>query len=358
MGLFWTTVSGKSAVLGNTLMTSAIGAGVDTLRSKFANGFKDTGVKFYYNAGAGGKIVNVAARKLTNVVADMAKDEADKFIKKSVRKLFGGKKLDNSQTSATWLSEQEELAAEEEKNYGKLHNVFALDDWGNPCHDAVMLAIPVNPAVSNKVSTYSGKAVSVRTSNDSVDTASMEGNNWLVWYDTTGLVSTTSDKNLVLTSVVGRDYSRKELVNNGDLRFSVTGRITSTIPDIYPSKEVQKFRQIMRYRGIVDVNNEIFAQWGVTKIAIQSFNLPTSEGNKAVQEYSFECVGIQPDTEANVKSDTIKVYDKGSAVSVSGSKALTWKDVIKNQVAGAAQNITDVSTEGTALATGMLDGLF
>lgn len=346
MGLFWTTVSGKSAQLGGTLMTAGVGAGVNLLRSKLAGGFKDSGVKFYYDEGAGGKIVDVVARKVVGAAAAMAKDEVDKLVKNGLKKLIGGKKLDPGQTAASWLADQKELATKEE-NYGvNFHGVDALDDWGNKVHDAIMLAIPVSPPVSVEVSSYGGKLIKGVSLN------------WLVWYDVTGLVSVSSDKVLVLTQVTGRDYSRKELVSNGDIRFSISGHITSNIPDVYPSKEGQKFRQIMRYRGIVDVNNEILDQWGVSKIVIQSFSLPTSEGNKAIQDYSFECVGIQPDQEADVREDTIKVYDeRESSVAASSNGKLTWKDVIKGQVEGIAQNTADLASEGLGIATGMLDGV-
>lgn len=342
MSLIWTALNGDSAALSNTVMTSAVGAGMNLLHSKLAGG-NPTGVKFYYDAKAGGKIVNVIARKVAGAAAAMAKEKVEGALKK----LLGGKKLDPGQTAATWLSEQEKLASQEEANYGTLHDVDALDDWGNPCRDAVMLAIPVSPPVSVSVSEYGGKMIKGMS------------NNWLVWYDTTGLVNVSSDKNLVLTQVTGRDYSRKELVSNGDIHFSVSGHITSNIPDIYPSKEVQKFRQIMRYRGIVDVNNEILDQWGISKIVIQSFNLPTTEGNKAIQDYSFECVGIQPDQEADVREDTIKVYDEQeSSVASTANKSLTWKDVLNGQLNGLKTQAMDTASQGLGLATGMLDGVF
>lgn len=352
MSLFWTTVAGKSNQIGKNLVSSALAAGTDMLRSKLASGFKDAPVKFYYDDGAGGSIYRVVARKIAGEALAVAKEETDKLIRNTVHKLIGGNKLSQSGSTATWVNDQKQLAEEEAKNYGRLHDVFAIDDFGNVCRDAVMLAIPVNPPVDHKVTTYSGKIVSSQGPN-SFATATKEANNWLVWYDVTGLVSVSSDKNLVLTQVAGRDYSRKELVSNGDVRFSITGHITSQIPDIYPSLEVQKFRQIMRYRGIVDVNNEVLNQWGVTKIVIQSFSMPPTEGSKSVQDYSFECVGIQPDTEADVKSDTIKVYDNAVVSETNSSGSLTWKDIIKN----SAQNGEDVATEGTALATGLLDGM-
>lgn len=347
MSLIWTTIKGAAtgstgAELGNTMMASAVGAGVNLLRSKLAGG-NPTGVKFYYDAKAGGKIVNVIARKAAGAAAAMAKEKAEGALKK----LLGGKKLDPGQTAASWLADQAAKAGREQVSYGFLHDVYSYDDFGNICYDSVMLGIPVSPPVAVSVSRYGGKSIKSFS------------NDWLVWYDTTGLVNISSDKNLVITQVTGRDYSRKELVSNGDLHFSVSGHITSRIPDIYPSDEVRKFLQIMRYKGIVDVNNEVFAQLNINKVVIQSFSLPSSEGNKAVQDYSFECIAIQPDSEVVVSDDTIKVYDEelNTSDNASANKELTWKDVLNGQLEGLKTQAADTASQGLGLATGMLDGV-
>lgn len=117
----------------------------------------------------------------------------------------------------------------------------------------------------------------------------------MVWYDTTALVTINSDKNLIATRVQGRDYSRKELVSNGDIKFSVSGQITSGKPDIYPSEEVKKFIKVMQYKGIVKINNQILDQFGISHIVITDFNMPPRQGYKALQQYSFSAIGLQPE---------------------------------------------------------------
>jgi hypothetical protein len=332
---------------------TAIGAGVGTLESKLG-GASSGDVKFYYMSSAGGKVINVIARKAAQIAAGIAKDEVDSLIHKgadALRKLIGGNKSKNGVRGATWAESAAEKAREEQSKYGQLHDVSAYDDYGNVCYESVMLAIPITPAISHSALTYCGDALPDGTNGKRTVT-----NNWLVWYDTVGLVNVSSDKNVVLTQVAGRDYSRKELVSNGDVKFSVTGHITSSLPDCYPNEEVQKFREIMRYRGIVEVNNVIFDQWGIKYVVITGFNMPTQEGSKSVQDYSFECVGIQPDEEANVTEDAIQVHDLDRSVA-SPSKKGGWVDMLKNTAIGAVSSMEDMATQGTALATGMLNKL-
>ena len=47
-------------------------------------------------------------------------------------------------------------------------------------------------------------------------------------------VQLSSKNNIVLTTVQGRDYTRKEFISGGDLEFTINGRITSKYPDVYP----------------------------------------------------------------------------------------------------------------------------
>lgn len=340
--LGWNVTSGAIA--------SIIGGALDTLQSKLANAGRDEKVKLYWDYNKGGSIWNVVARTIVGgAVTAITQEGLSQY-----KKLIGGKKVDTATQSAQEAYKDLLAAQEEDENkYGKIDvnkdttpvAIKAYDDWGNVCPDALMLAIPVAQPVKMTTTTYkNGTSVDEEVTSDH-----------LVWYDTTALINLSSDKNLILTQVAGRDYSRKELVSNGDLNFSVSGHITSRMPDIYPSSEVQKLRQILQYKGIIEVNNEFLDQWGVTKIVVKSFNFPSSEGNKSIQDYSFEAVGIQPDVEANVTEDTIKIIDYNIAVETDNSESLAWKDILSAQLANLKSLSVDVAAQGTALATGYLD---
>lgn len=341
----------------------------DTLQSKLANWGRDEKVKFYWDFEAGGSILNIAARKITGGVVDVLTDDIIAQYKKLIssgKKINGGNKYSaRSAAALEAYNDAIEAQKEDENKYGRIEvknpykqdgfdkrYIYAYDDWGNVCTDALMLSIPVSKPIELKYEVYDGSLIS--TKNDIDQRRQNFASDHLVWYDTTALINLSSDKNLILTQVSGRDYSRKELVSNGDLNFSVSGKITSKIPDIYPSSEVQKLRQILQYKGIIEVNNEFLDQWGVSKIVIKSFSFPSSEGNKAVQEYSFEAVGIQPDTEANVTSDTIKVIDYTLAEETDGKNSI-WKGILDAQLEVIGGQIESNIGNATVLLDKWLD---
>lgn len=340
-------MSNLSMNVTNGFAAGTMGAAFDTIQSRLANNGRDQKVKFYWEYERGGSILNVAARSLVggavSGLGDIALSE--------YKKLIGGKKLDKKRVAAE-MQKNALLAAQDDavKKYGVIkvndgtESVQALDDWGNVCYDALMLSIPVAQGVS----------IAIECSDKSKEKLPFQSDH-LVWYDTTALVNLSSDKDLVLTRVTGRDYSRKELVSNGDLNFSVSGHISSNMPDIYPTKEVQKFRQIMQYKGVIEVNNEFLDQWGVKKIVIKSFSLPQNEGNKSVQDYSFEAVGIQPDTEANVTSDTVSIIDYTIQEKTDDSDSLTWKGILKQQLDTLKFQSVQLASQGLSLAGGYLD---
>lgn len=358
-------------VTSGALLYSVAGGLLDTLQSKLANNFRDQKVKYYWDYGKGGSILNVIARKITNgainTIAEDAISQYKTLINKS-KKVTNGDKIDvKSMGAQEAYKDLQYEQSEDEAHYGYIqvknpykaegHNVrkiFAYDDWGNVCVDALMLAIPVSEPVDLKFETYTLGYINNNDENIE-DGARPYASDHLVWYDTTALINLSSDKNLILTQVSGRDYSRKELVSNGDLTFSVSGQITSNMPDVYPASEVQKLRQILQYKGIVEVNNEFLDQWGVKKIVIKSFSFNSSEGDKSKQEYSFEAVGIQPDAEANVTSDTIKVINYAIKEETDNQESLAWKDVLTSQLENLKSQSVDGVVLGTSLAEGYLD---
>lgn len=117
-------------------------------------------------------------------------------------------------------------------------------------------------------------------------------------------VSMNSNKNIVMTQVQGRDYTRKELVSGGDLQFTVNGVIVGNEDGIYPESAVKKFIQVMQYNGILNVNFMLFGQFNVNRIIVTNYSLGAVE-MKNVQPYSFSCVAVEPDEDVKIMKDTI-----------------------------------------------------
>ena len=122
-------------------------------------------------------------------------------------------------------------------------------------------------------------------------------------------VSMNSSKNIVMTQVQGRDYTRKELVSGGDLEFTVDGSIVSDEMGVYPTEAVKKFIQIMEYNGILNIKFMMLEPFNVTRVIVKNYSL-SAPTYKNIQPYSFSCVAVEPDEEVKVTKDTISTVNK------------------------------------------------
>ncbi len=343
----------------NSAMTSAMGAMFNTLQSKIANGGRDRNCKFYYNDGAGGSILQVAVKGAVGGVVSELKDETVN----AFNSLLNGKRT-KSNIGSAWTESELKKQEEEAKEYGMMQvdggTIYALDDWGCKAPEALMLGIELDQSitVTQNFPVYRTQVIDAKkgiykeqepnTINNVVTTKT------LVWYDTTALVTINSDKNLIATRVQGRDYSRKELVSNGDIKFSVSGQITSGKPDIYPSEEVKKFIKVMQYKGIVKINNQILDQFGISHIVITNFNISPRQGYKALQQYSFSAIGLQPEKDIEISEDTISIIPQ-KVVADKEDDSSEWMKMLNNQLEGLKSMAADVFSQGVGLAAGMLE---
>lgn len=169
----------------------------------------------------------------------------------------------------------------------------------------------------------------------------------VVHIDLSPQVTLSTNKNLVMTQVQGRDYTRKELISNGDLTFTINGSVASDLPGVYPAAAVQRLIKMSQYKGIITVHHFIFDQFKVKQVIIKDFSLQTQE-YKNIQPYSMTCVAIEAD-EITLVNDTIgrinEVFEE--------SNANFWYNLILNNklaeiAAGAA-----VGAATTAVSKGL-----
>lgn len=358
MGLY--TVAGTAA--------TAVAMSGSWLQSNIlAGGGRDKNLHFYYDKDRGG-VVNVLAHRAVGLAAgyalDAAKSAIDDVINKYVTKLKDkgtvslvadgqARKRKNA-----WDASRTEMLADNEKfgrmyiNGGTDEAIYAIDAYGDRCIDALMLGIPLkNPITYRKqwIGRFGPGTASLPQDNLTTDT--------LVWYDCTALITVSGDKNLIISKVQGRDWSRKELVSNGDIKFSVSGHLMSNMPEIYPEVDLKKFRQIMQYKGIVRVNNQTFAAYDIDHIVISDFDIRQSEGRKDTLDYSFNAIGVQPAKDSAVKEDVVTIINTELS-KASGSSSDKWTDVLNNVKNGVASMAGDIAKQGLANATGMLENIF
>lgn len=341
----------------NNIANSTIGYLYDNLQNKLANNGRDRHCKFYYSNGVGGTLLQVMAKKITGGVMAALRDEAvNEF-----NSLTNKKNKEALTSGRAWVNSELKKQKTESTLYGqmKVGNgvIYALDDWGFVCPDALMLGIELDKNIKTVqeypkylVSSVNGEEIRSATPIDYTNTVEAP---MLVWYDTTAIITINSSKNLISTQVQGRDYSRKELVSNGDIKFSVSGQITSGKPDIFPDEEIKKFLKVMSYKGIIQVNNQILDQFGIKYIVITDYSLSPRQGYKAMQPYTFSGIGLQPEQEVDVSEDTIKILNHQKVEAKTETKKETgWKDILNDRLSGM---VTDLEGQSVALITGILD---
>lgn len=306
-------------------------------------------------------------RAYKSVLVHVAKQMAMSTIEGQINKLFPKyqRYLERTWRESTVLKQQKANRVQlikDQKSQLELNGqikttegntIIAKDKYGNKVPEALMLYydgeetvkvedVQLNGTKEVEITVHDGKRHYERnvTSKVSFDTKTV------CFIDLNPDVAIQSSKNIVMTTVQGRDYTRKELVSGGDLNFTVTGEIVSNEEGVYPENDVKKFIQIMQYGGVVSVNHFQFKQFNVDKIIIKDFNMQNQEF-KNIQPYTFTCVAVEPDEDVVVKSDTIAVINREIEVS---QMSKWYKLILQNKYAEIVANAATSAVSSTVNA--------
>lgn len=254
-----------------------------------------------------------------------------RYLEKTLRKTV----LEQQKSNQVQLIKNRETQMEE---WGRIsvqggHTIIAKDKYGNAVPESLMLFYDGD----TDILVEDVKIVGDKQVKDSYTTKT------ICFIDINPDVAIQSSKNIVMTTVQGRDYTRKELVSGGDLNFTVTGEIVSNEEGVYPENDVKKFIQIMQYGGVVNVSHFQFKQFNVDKIIIKDFNMQNQEF-KNIQPYTFTCVAVEPDEDVVVKSDTIAVINREIEVS---PMSKWYKLILNNKYAEIVANAAASAASST-----------
>ncbi|NDV63946.1 DUF6046 domain-containing protein [Bacteroides sp. 224] len=327
----------------NSLKFSAGSAGVDLASN----------ISYRYIKKKDGNLIYKNNRGYKSLIVYIAKRTAAQYVEQKVNTLFPKyqRYLEN-QLRDTVLKQQDanlkkliEAGERVDKGLGFIeipgHRIIAKNKYGDQVPEALMVYYESDKDIDVQDVVYqNGKAV--KTSYKT---------NVVCFIDLTASVSMQSAKNLVLTQVQGRDFTRKELVSGGDLTFSVTGKIVGNDRGVYPENDVKKFVQLAQYGGVIKVNHFLFRQFNIEQIIIKEFNLNTSDC-KNVQPYTFTCVAVEPDEDVSIIADTIGVLNAEIAISPMNK---WYKLILNNKLTSIVANTAANSV--SSLAAGGLDAL-
>ncbi len=366
----------------NGAVSSATSMGNMALQDLLGVGGGGNGpIEYYYNHKPGANFMLVHSAPILRASAQLAKDAA----LKAVGKLLGNKTkkepwktlntVDKYKGAAGYTLIKNYANTVKEKHYGMLEVngkgsgqfIPALDSYGDFCPEAFIMGIKLENSISCEVNVHKGTSP-VKTNQVVIAHKKVNGKpqeekmtipettDTLVWYDCVAIPQMNSDKNVILTPVQGRDYTRKEIVGNGDIRFSVSGKMCSGVPGVYPAHEVEKFIQIMKYKGLVYCNHYILSILGINKFIVTGWSLSPRQGfGDNTQDYSFSAVGVMPDEETKIQADSINILDYEIKES-SSSKKGRWAKLLDNKLEGLKNGALDTANKAAGKGINSLIG--
>jgi hypothetical protein len=106
----------------------------------------------------------------------------------------------------------------------------------------------------------------------------------------TVLFNISQTKNIVKTSIQGRDFTIKEFISDGDFNISIKGAIMSQFPLVFPLEDVNKFIELMRLKKQLPVACDFLAHFSIDSIVVDSWSIAQRMGSRNEVPFSIEAV--------------------------------------------------------------------
>ena len=108
-------------------------------------------------------------------------------------------------------------------------------------------------------------------------------------------VAISRSKKIVKTAIEGRDHTVKEHISNGDFSISVDGLIADEgYSKEYPKGKLFLLKQFLNAPYSLRVTHAILNRLGVYEMVIDSYNIPSIDGVKNIQKFSFQATSDEP----------------------------------------------------------------
>ena len=332
----------------NGVVSSAMSMGFNGINEIMGiNRVKGQEIDYYYNYKPGANFWSVHSAPILRAAAQYAKQYAIDQVKKLLKGKVQGRE------DSAWSTLIKDYGDKvRQKHYGMLQvnrdgggedYIPAVDNYGELCPYAFIMGIKLKEPIAYKMQS---RIRGGRIGQKRLDVNMPTQTDMLVWFDPLAIPQMNSDKNVILTPVQGRDFTRKEIVGNGDIKFSVSGKMCSGVPGVYPEDQVRKFKQIMDYKGLVYCNHYILDILGIDKFIITGWSLSPRQGyGDNTQDYTFSAVGVMPDEVTKVEADTINIVDY-SIQQAEKTKKGAWAQLVQKKLEGLQNGALDSLNKG------------
>lgn len=108
------------------------------------------------------------------------------------------------------------------------------------------------------------------------------------------LCTVNMTKNIVVTSIQGRNGTVKEYISDGDYQINIKGVIVINAQDAYPEFEVNVLKQYCDAPIEIPVACTYLNRFGIKNIVITDYSFEQSEGMRNVQTFTINCLSDNP----------------------------------------------------------------
>lgn len=106
------------------------------------------------------------------------------------------------------------------------------------------------------------------------------------------IIDIDQTRNIVSTSVQGRDTTIDEFINNGDIQVSCSGILCNRLPE-WPRELFQRFWEFTQLKSSIEIEHEVLNSIGIYEIVILSIKAAKTPHINC-QPYQFTAKSTQP----------------------------------------------------------------
>jgi len=108
------------------------------------------------------------------------------------------------------------------------------------------------------------------------------------------LLSVMNTKNIIETTLQGRNGTVKEYISDGDYQIKIEGKLFGRGANNYPQEDVQKLLSICLAPQAINVTSTFLKMFNVEDIVIKSYTIDQQEGMRNCQPFTLNCVSDYP----------------------------------------------------------------
>lgn len=108
------------------------------------------------------------------------------------------------------------------------------------------------------------------------------------------LLEVSQPRNIIKTSIAGRNGTIKEYMSDGDHNIKIRGCIYSQIANRPPNNEIRTFNRVMSSTIALDVECNLLNYLGVYNVVVENWNIKQREGVRNVFDVEVDCLSDTP----------------------------------------------------------------